>query len=98
MSLHHIGNYDAHLAARYGIVQTIELPTDHFVSKLGIASQSPGAVTVKSKGKVLTNQDKRRICRNACARIGANRPRFNSTRTALYERTLSRSAQAARSA
>lgn len=95
MSLQHIDNYDAYLAARYGIVETVKLPADHFVAKLGIATLSPGAVTVRSKGKVLTNQDKRRICRHACARIGARRPRFNSTRTALYESTLSRSARSA---
>jgi|LakMenEpi03Aug12_release.lakeMendotaPanAssembly.Ray.scaffolds.fasta_scaffold1439000_1 hypothetical protein len=87
----HIANYDATLAARYGIVQPFA-PADNRLALLGLRSSNANAITVRSRRHELTDVEKRRVCRMACGKIGARRPRFNSTRTAMLERSLARHA------
>lgn len=85
----HIANYDATLAARYGIVQPFA-PADDRLALLGLPSTDDNAITVQSRRRELTDVEKRRVCRMACGKVGAPRPRFNSTRTAMLERCLAR--------
>jgi hypothetical protein len=85
----HIANYEATLAARYGIVQAYT-PSDDRLALLGLRSTDPAAITVQSQRRELTGADRRRICRLACKRVGLQQPRFNRHRTDTLERCISR--------